>query len=170
MADSVTDELTGVLRTVFKFSRANALELGSITNAATKVTTYSWADGSGPGEADMVFADTRTIPANTMETFDLLDLDQQTLGVGVNFEFKQLRCIRVVNESTTAGRRLLIGASVGSPTSVYAAEVGPGGEWHAVNNIDSWEVTSANSTVTISNPNAAAVTYSLYLVGTSVEP
>jgi hypothetical protein len=55
----------------------------------------------------------------------------------------------------------------GRPTVVYAAEVGPGSEWSAVNYVDAWEVTEDNSVLRIANPGPAAVTYELYLIGTS---
>ena len=167
MADTVTDTLTGLLRTSLQWNRVDAQEVGSVTNRRTTSGSYAITDGDGPGEADLVFADQRTIPANTIESFDLLNLSQQALGVTVPFVFRQLRIVRVVNESTTPGRRLLVGVDPGRPTVVYAAEVGPGSEWCAVNQTDSWEVTTANSIIRISNPNAAAVTYSLFLIGTS---
>jgi hypothetical protein len=167
MADTVTDTLTGLLRTTLQWNRVDAQEVGQIQNRRTASGSYAITDGDGPGEADLVFADQRTIPANTIESFDLLDLEQTALGVDVPFVFRQLRIIRVVNESTTPGRRLLVGVDPGRPTVVYAAEVGPGSEWCAVNQTDSWEVTAANSIIRISNPNAAAVTYSLFLIGTS---
>lgn len=167
MADSLSDELTATLRTVFLFNRTNALELGSIQNTTSQVTTYAFADGAGPQQADLVYAETRTIPPNTMETIDLLDLEQPTLGVDVAFEFRQVRAVRVVNHATVAGRKLLVGVNPGSPTSIYAAAIGPGSEWHAVNYLDSWEVTDDNKLFRISNPNAVSLNYSLYLFGTS---
>ena len=167
MADSLSDVLTATLRTVFLFNRTNQLELGNIQNATSQVTTYAFADGAGPQQADLVYAETRTIPPNTMETIDLLDLEQPTLGVDVAFEFRQLRAVRIVNHATVAGRRLLVGVNPGSPTSIYAAAIGPASEWHAVNHVDSWVVTADNQLFRISNPNAAAINYSLYLFGTS---
>jgi hypothetical protein len=167
MADTVTDTLTGSLRTTLVWNRTDTQEVGTVVNRRTASGTYTITDGDGPGEADLVYADQRTIPANTVETFDLLNLEQQALGVTVPFVFRQLRVIRVVNESTTPGRRLLVGVDPGRPTAVYAAEVGPGSEWCAVNQTDAWVVTAANSIIRISNPNAAAVTYSLFLIGTS---
>lgn len=167
MAETLTDALTGTLRTSMQWSRLDTQEVGSITNRKSAANTYTITDGDGPGQADLVFADSRTIPANTVESFDLLNLTQQALGVTVPFTFRQLRAIRVVNTTTTAGRRLLVGVDPGRPTVVYAAEVGPGSEWFSVNQTDSWEVTEANSVIRIANPNAAAVTYELYLFGTS---
>lgn len=167
MADTLTDTLTGQVRTSLSWLRTDAQEVGSVTNRKTQAATYNIVDGDGPGEADLVFADQRTIAANAIESFDLLNLTQTALGVAVPFVFRQLRVIRLVNESTTAGRRLLVGVDPGRPTAVYAAEVGPGSEWIAVNQTDAWEVTADNSIVRIANPNAASVTYSLYLLGTS---
>lgn len=168
MADSLTDVLTGRVQTSLQWARTDTQEVGTITNRKTQSATYNITDGSGPGQADLVFADQRTIAANQVESFDLLNLTQQALDVSVPFVFRQLRVIRVVNESTTAGRRLLVGVDPGRPTAVYAAEVGPGSEWIAVNQTDAWEVTADNSVVRIANPNGASVTYSLYLIGTSV--
>jgi hypothetical protein len=170
MPDSLSDQLTGTLRTVLVFERVDLKDLGGITNVASVIKDYRLTDGPLTKQADLVYAETRAIPANTMETIDLLDLDQPTLGVAVSFEFRQLRLIRIVNESTTSGQRLLVGASPGSPVSVYAAEIGPGSEWHAVNYLDAWQVTEANKLVRISNPNAATLNYSLYLFGTSTPP
>lgn len=167
MSETLTDSLTGTLRTSLQWSRVDTKEVGTITNRKTQTATYTIADGDGPGEADLVFADERTIPANTIEDFDLLNLTQQSLGVTVPFTFRQLRAIRVANTTTTPGLRLLIGVDPGRPTVVYAAEVGPGSEWFSVNQTDSWEVTEANSVIRIANPNASAVTYELYLFGTS---
>jgi hypothetical protein len=168
MADTLTDTLVGTVRTSLTWTRTDTQEVGTITNRRTQTGTYAITDGDGPGEADLVFADTRTIPANSIEEFDLLNLTQQALGVTVPFTFRQLRVIRLVNESTTAGQRLLIGVDPGRPTAVYAAEVGPGSEWIAVNQTDAWEVVEANSIIRIANPNNASVSYSLYLIGTSV--
>lgn len=168
MADTLTDVLTGRVQTSLTWTRTDTQEVGTITNRKTQAATYNIADGNGPGQADLVFADQRTIAANQVESFDLLNLTQQALDVSVPFVFRQLRVIRVVNESTTAGRRLLVGVDPGRPTVVYAAEVGPGSEWIAVNQTDAWEVTADNSVIRIANPNGASVTYSLYLCGTSV--
>lgn len=169
MADTLTDTLVGTVRTSLSWTRTDTQEVWTITNRQTQTGTYAITDGDGPGEADLVFADARSIPANSIESFDLLNLTQQALGVTVPFTFRQLRVIRLVNESTTAGRRILVGVDPGRPTVVYAAEVGPGSEWIAVNQTDAWEVTAANSVIRIANPNGAAVNYSLYLIGTSTQ-
>lgn len=168
MAETLTDSLTGTLRTILTWSRVDTQEVGAISNGKNQQGSYTITDGDGPGEADLVFADERTIPANTVETFDLLNLTQQALDVTVPFVFRQLRIVKLLNMATDSGRRLLVGCDAGSPTRIYAAEVGPGSEWIAVNYTDSWPVTTDNSVVRIANPTNAAITYQLYLIGTSV--
>lgn len=167
MADTLTDTLTGSIRTFMNWTRTDAQEIGSVTNRQNISTTYAITDGDGPGEADLVFADNRTIPANSMEEFDLLDLEQVALGVTVPFIFRQLRAIRVINAATAPGLRLLVGVDPGRPTVVYAAEVGPASEWMSVNHVDAWDVNESNNLVRIANPNNAPVSYQLYLFGTS---
>jgi hypothetical protein len=170
MADSLTDVLSGTIRTVMIWDRTDTQEIGSYANAKTVVADYRIADGSGAGQADTVYADTRTVPAGTMEEFDLKNLTQTTLNTSIPFVFNQVRCIKIRNTSTVSGRRLLIGVSPSAPTTVYAAEIGPGSEWFAINYQDAWEVTDANRTFRLSNPSADPVTYELYVFGTAVSP
>jgi hypothetical protein len=170
MADSITDVLGGTIRTVMIWNRTDTQEIGSYANAKTVIADYRLADGPLARQADLVYADSRTVPANTMEEFDLSDLEQTTLGTTVPFQFAQVRCIKVRNTSTATGRRLLIGVSPGSPTSVYAAEIGPGSEWFAMNYEDAWQVTAANKMFRLANPTAEAVTYEFYVFGTATPP
>lgn len=167
MAETLTDSLSGYLRTIMSWSRVDTQEVGAVTNAKVQQGTYTITDGDGPGEADLVFADERTIPANSVETFDLLNLSQQALGITVPFVFRQLRIIKILNMATTAGQRLFVGCDAGRPQSIYAAEVGPGSEWIAINHVDSWRVTADNSIVRIANGSNAPITYQIYLIGTS---
>lgn len=104
MAETLTDSLTGTLQVRLSWDRTDTQEVGTVTNRSTKVTTYDVADGDGPGEADLVFTDTRSIPANTVEVIDLLTLTQQAFDVDVPFTFRQVRTVRVVNNETAAGR------------------------------------------------------------------
>jgi len=169
MADTLTDSLTATIRSGVTWSRTETQEIGTISQRATQNATYTLADGSDAGEADLVFTDTRSIGAGLVEVIDLLSLTQQALEVAVPYVFRQVRYVRVVNNETTAGRRILVGCDPGRPTVVYANEVGPGSEVAAINQTDAWRVTAANSTLRIANPSSAAVSYSLYVIGTSVQ-
>lgn len=168
MADTVTDTLTATIRSSVQWNRTEAQEIGTISQRATRSATYTLTDGADAGEADLVFTDTRSIPAGNAEEIDLLDLSQQTLEVAVPYEFRQVRYMRIVNNETVAGRRLLVGADPARPTVVYAAEVGPASEFAAVNQTDSWKVTATNSKFFVANPTSSPVSYSIYVLGTSV--
>jgi hypothetical protein len=150
------------------WNRTQAQDIGSTVNAQTDQQTYAITDGSGTQQADLVYAASRTINANSIEEIDLRDLSQTTLGVTVAYDFRQLRLIRLRNDATVTGRRIRVGCDPGRPSIVYAAEVGPGSEWFSINHQNAWVVTESNRLLYIANPNAAAVSYSLWLVGTNV--
>jgi len=169
MAQTLTDTLTGTIKTSVQWKRVDSQELGEITQTKTIANQYDLVDGSASGAADLVFTDTRTIAAGQVEEIDLLSLTQATLYVDVPYTFRQLRVVRIVNKATVAGRRLLVGVDPGRPTVVYAAEVGPESEFLAVNQTDSWRVTTDNNVLRIANPSSAAISYDIYLLGTSVE-
>ena len=166
MAASLTDIFTGSFSTRLQWSRVDSQSVGSVTDKGTISTAYALADGSAPGAADIAFRDTRSIPAGSFDSLDLLSLTQSVASVSVPCTIRQLRVLKVANNSVTAGEEILVGSNEAG--TVYAFKVGPGSEVSAVNQIDGWPVTSANNTLRIANPNAAAVSYSIYLIGTSV--
>ena len=170
MSSTQSDTLSATLQTRLSWSRVDTQDVGSVTDKSVANRQYDLTDGAGVSQADLVFTDTRTIGPNSLDELDLLNLSQNTLGVTVPYVFRQLRLVRIVNNATTAGRRLLVGVDPGRPTSVYAAEIGPGAEWINVNPTDAWQVTSANSILRIANPNASSLSYTIYLLGTSTAP
>lgn len=168
MASTLTDVFSGSLKTILQWTRTDTQEVGSVVDKATISTLYRIGEGSGTQQADLVFSDTRTIPANQLESLDLLNLSSTELGVAVPYVFRQLRLVRVVNNETTAGRKLLVGVGAGG-TNVYAQAVGPGSEFVTINHRDPWVVTSGNSVVRLANPNGQSLSYTITLIGTSVE-
>lgn len=166
----MADTLAATIRTVLIWDRTVDQDIGTTVNAKTDQQTYAITDGAGSQQADLVYAATRTIAANSLESIDLRDLEQTTLGVTVAYDFQQLRMIRVKNNETTAGRLIRVGVDPGRPSVVYATEIGPGSEWFSINHLDAWEVTADNRVFYIANPNAAEVSYSVWLMGTSTAP
>ena len=169
MADTVTDSLTGSLRTSLLWTRVDTQEVGAITDKGSGGALYPITDGHAAGQADLIFCDTREIAADTVEMIDLSDISQTRLGVVVPFTFTAIRCVRVTNNSTTVGKNLLFGVDPGRPTLVHAANIGPGSEFVTINHIDSWVVTNDNKEIYICNPNATSISYSLYLLGTAYD-
>jgi hypothetical protein len=166
MADSVSDIFSGSLTTRLAWSRVDSQEIGSVTDKNTVAGTYSIGDGSTAGNADVVWSDTRTIPAASIDAIDLLSLTTATLGVSVPQTIRQLRIVRVVNNESATGKKILVGCDASAAN--YAFAVGPGSEICAINNTDSWAVTNANNVLRIGNTGTASVSYTIFLIGTSV--
>lgn len=165
MADTVSDLFSGIITTKLQWQRIDAQEVGSVTNRKTAQTIYNLGDGTGVGLANLVYADTRTIAANGIDSINCFALTQQTLDVPVPFSFSQLRVVRIANEASAAGRYLYVGASPTDPFNVFAHAVGPASEMLAINQTDAWAVDATNATFYIANPNATPVTYSITLMG-----
>jgi len=167
MAETVTDIVTGQWSSSLAFVRTDTQQIGTVRNSASSSGTYTFSDGSGTGQADLAFGDTRTIAANTVEEIDLLNLDRSHLGVTVPMVFRQLVAVRIKNNETAAGKKLLVGVDPGSPTTSYAFEVGPGMEVASANTTDGWVVTNTNSTLRLANPNNTELEYEIFLLGNS---
>jgi hypothetical protein len=165
MADTVSDLFSGIITTKLQWQRIDAQEVGSVTNKKTAQTIYTLGDGTGAGLVNLVYADTRTIAANGIDAINCFALTQQTLDVPVPFSFSQLRLVRVVNEDSTAGKYVYVGAKQTDPFRVFAFAVGPTSELLAINQTDAWLVNSSNATFYIANPSPTPVTYSITLMG-----
>lgn len=168
MASTLTDVFSGSLKTVILWTRTDTQEVGTVANKGSVSAVYRIGEGSGSKQADLVFNDTRTIPANQIETFDLLDLTHSELGVNVTYEFKQVRLVRVVNNETATGKKILIGVGAGG-IGTYAHNIGPGSEFVTINHTDPWIVTSGNSLLRFANPNGTSISYTITIIGTSTE-
>lgn len=166
----MADTLAATIRTVMLLNRTVDQDIGTTVKAATDQQTYAITDGSGSRQADLIYAATRTITANSLEEIDLRDITQTTLGVSVAYDFRQVRLLRIRNDATVSGRKLRVGVDPGRPSIVYAAEIGPGSEWFSINHVNAWVVNDANRKLWLSNPNAVSLTYSLWILGTSVAP
>lgn len=168
MPTSTSDVFAGAISTRVQWSRVDTQTGRTIANRHVVAGNYNLGDGPGAGSADVVWADSRTVPASTIDTINLLSLTQTTLGVSVPCTIRQLRAVRIVNTETASGLSLRVGADATGQT--YAFEVGPGSEMLSINNADAWQVTSANSVLRIANVHDDPIAYTIVLIGTSVEP
>lgn len=168
MADTLTDILTGLVQVKMVFNRIDGQEIGFAQNKKNDTVTYSLEDGRNSGQAEFVYADTRTVAPQASDTVDLLAITQGTLEADVSFAFEKLRVMRFVNKSTTANQYLYFGASEANPSEAFAIAVAPGSEALLINHLDSYLVNSTNNLLTTYNPNGVAVTYELYLIGSPV--
>lgn len=165
MADTLTDIFSGRVQVKMQFTRLDTQEIGYAQNKKNETTSYEIADGYNAAEAETIYAAVRTIAPNSVDTIDLLNIQQESLESLVPLSFAKVRILRIVNKSQTAGEYLYFGASETDPTGSFAVAVGPGSETLIVNYIDSYLVASGNSSLRTYNPNANSVDYEIYIVG-----
>lgn len=165
MADTLADLFQAIITTKSQWARVDSQEVGSVTNKKIVTATYPIADGAGSGQSNIVYAETRTIEANGIDTIDCLALTQQSLEVAVPFAFQGIRVVRIANAETTGGKYLYFGVSEDDPFNSFAWSIGPASEFLSVNMIDGWLVNSSNSVFRMANPNGTPISYSLTLIG-----
>ena len=165
MAESLSDLFDANVQVKMSFTRTDTQEVGAVANVKRGTTTYEIGDGGQETSAEFIYADTRTVAANSIDSLDLQNLVQSTLDVSVPFSFATLRLLRIVNKSETAGDYLYLGADSSNPTANFAVAVGAGGEITMVNKLDSYGVNSSNGTLRIYNAAASTVDYEIYIIG-----
>jgi hypothetical protein len=80
---------------------------------------------------------------------------------------RQVRLVRIVNNQTATGPRIVVGPSGTNGWGRVAGEVGPGGELLAVQQTHAWGVTTTERAVTIRATGPTGVSYSIVIAGTS---
>lgn len=171
MADTLTAELSASLAWVFR----DELDLSTVADMAALSYDRSLPDGTGADQADKIWHATRTLGASSHDDLDLTALARTLFGASLSIGLAKVKALLVINTSTTAGEKLLVGGAAadafaapfnGDATSVV--EVGPDSALLLANKKDGWAVTGGSSDVLrIANPNATSVTYKIALVGTS---
>jgi hypothetical protein len=166
--------LQTTLKTTLALSSRVAADLGS--SSATRALNYALAlaDGTGAGQADRAFADTRTLAASGTED---LDLAGSLGGVdGSTAVFARVKAIVIsADPDNTNNVRVTRPASNGAPLFLAAGDgvdVRPGGVLVlAVGDEDAtgYAVTaSTGDLITVTNSAAgSSVTYSIAVVGCS---
>lgn len=166
MAETLTDLFNGTLTVRMQFQRVDTQEVGSVTNKVNTTTAYQLVDGVESQQADIVYADTRTILANSLDSIDFSSLQQDTLEVAVPLTFGKLRLIRVVNHAAHLDGYVYFGADPINPNR-FAFAIGPSSELLSINHKQAWDVSSTNGTVHLFNPSTLPVNYSIYAIGSA---
>lgn len=164
MADTVSDIFQGAIQVKMSYTRLDTQEVGYAQNKKNATSLYSIEDGTGDEQAETVYANKRTIAANSVDAVDLQNLTQNALEVSLDFAFSKVRVFRCVNLSETSGEYLYFGASATDP-NVFAVAVGPESETLIINSKDGYDVSSSNNVLRTYNPNSVAVSYELYIIG-----
>lgn len=150
-----------------------ALDLGQTVSTQTLTWGNNWTDGTGSGQADMIWSDTRTIAASGT---DDLDLAGSLVGaLGTTLTFARIKLIAI---SADAGNtnNVVVGAAASAQfvgpfgASTHTHAIKPGGMYAtAAPGATGWPVTATTADLLrIANSGAGtSVTYSILLVGAS---
>ncbi len=171
MADALAVDVRGSIQWLFQ----EGLDLSTVVDSSKLEFSASLADGTGADQADKVWHDERTIAAASNDELDLNMLTTTIFGSTVTINLAKVKAILVVNLSTNAGDELEVGGAATNPftgpfngVASAVVEVGPDSALLLCNKKDGWPVTNGSSdTLRIRNPNAAAVSYRIVIVGTS---
>jgi hypothetical protein len=163
----MADTLTGVVSTTTSITRTTADTVGTAARGLTASAIYQLNNASGP-LADQVWISNRSLAVGASETFDLLSLTDTIQGATGIQTMRQVRLVRVVNNETATGPRIVVGPSGTNGWGRVAGEVGPGGELLAVQQTHAWGVTTTERAVTIrATGPTGSVAYSIVIAGTN---
>ena len=161
------DTLSGVVATTTSITRTTDDTVGVATRGLVSSASYQLNNASGP-LADQVWVSNRSLAVGATETLDLLSLTDTIQGATGIQTMRQVRLVRVTNNETITGPRIVVGPSGTNGWGRVAGEVGPGGELLAVQQTHAWGVTSTERGVTIrATGPTGSVEYSIVVVGTA---
>lgn len=163
----MADSLEGIVSTTTAITRTITDTVGTSTRGLTSAGSYKLNSTSGP-IADQVWISNRSLAVGASETLDLLALSDTIQGATGIQVMRQVRLVRVTNNESTTGPRIVVGPSGTNGWGRVAGEVGPGGELLAVQQTHAWGVTTAERAVTVTATGpTGSVSYSIVVAGTA---
>lgn len=149
---------------------SNALDLQSAESTLNEVYTTSLSNGTGQGQANMQFSDTRALTASASESLDLAG--GLTSPLGTTITFTKIKALFIKAAATNTGN-LKVGEGVANAfvgpfgASAVGNLVAPGGTLLLMAPVDGWTVTAGTGDLLkIENLVAAAAAYDIVLIGT----
>lgn len=168
MTEALSAEISASLLWLFQ----DTLGLTTIADSSRLEFDAQLSDGSGAGQANLVWHDLRTVAAGANDDLLLSALPQSIFGNTVNLDFAAVKGILIVNASTTTGDELLVGAA---PTHAWSAPLGSATDkvrvpanscLLLVNQNDGWTVTPGSAdTLRIANLTGDDIPYKIVIVG-----
>jgi hypothetical protein len=163
----MADSLDGIVSTTTSLTQTQTDTVGSSARAVSVGKSYPLNSVSGP-LSDQLWVSNRSLAVGSTETFDLLALADTIQGATGVQTMRQVRLVRVVNNETITGPRIVVGPSGTNGWGRVAGEVGPGGELLAVQQTHAWGVTTTERGVTIrATGPTGSVSYSIVIAGTA---
>jgi hypothetical protein len=164
--------LTTIISTKYNVEQVGANDIGSITFDINKQYKDSLDSGTGSSQADLVFADTRTLTASATEDLDLAGTLIDALGDTLTFVKVKAIYIKAADANTN-NVEITPASSNGflGPFNAAADQVDlpPGGSLNVTAPVSGWTVTAGTGDlITITNSSSGTgVTYDVIIIGTS---
>jgi hypothetical protein len=166
--------LTSSFKVTANAALSSALDLGTVSAPFALTSSVALATGTGAGQADKVFADTRTLAASATEDLDLAGVLTDAFGAAITFA--RIKAVIITADAdNTNSVQVTRPASNGVPLFMAAGDgiaLRPGG-------VFAWVAGSADATgvavtagtgdlLTITNSaGSTGVDYSVMIVGAS---
>lgn len=149
-----------------------ANDLGTPTTPLAELATVSLTGGTGTGQADLLFADERTLAASATESLDLSGSLADPFGV--TLAFVKVKCIYVFANAANTNN-VIIGAAASNQfvgpfgDATDTVSVKPGGVFVSCHGGAGWAVANGSTDLLkIANSGGTTgVTYRLVLAGTT---
>jgi len=161
------DSLDGIVSTTTSLTQTQTGTVGSSTRTVSVSSALPLNSVSGP-IVDQLWVSNRSLAVGASETLDLLSLADTIQGATGIQTMRQVRLVRIENNETVTGPRIVVGPSGTNGWGRVAGEVGPGGEIIAVQQTHAWGVTPTERGVTIrATGPTGSVSYSIVIAGTA---
>jgi hypothetical protein len=156
----------GSVSGAFAFSITGAPVVGSEVKIVELSSGDDVSHGTGPGEANAGAALLETIPAASVLSIDLENVDASSLGFTGVVRFTEIRALWIRNTETSAAKVVLLGCpSGGNDTTAYAAKLPGGGRFAWDDFTTGIPVTSANRYLTLTNVGTGSAVVQVGLIG-----
>lgn len=153
-------------------SHVKTLDLGDATFPISLTQAITLINGTGAGQADLVFTDTRTLTASATENLDLAG--SLTDAYGVTITFARIKAVIIVAATgNTNDVQVTRPASNGVPLFLAAGDglsVRPGGAfaWACADATGVVVTASTGDILTVTNSaGSTSVTYTVIIIGAS---
>jgi hypothetical protein len=144
------------------------------TDRLNRKESVALTDGTGSDQADLLFHDTRSA-AGAADALDLAGVLSNVFGATVTMV--KIKLLVIVNNSTTSGETLKIGAGSNPITSLWGTSgdqivIGPSTSANPAflalsSPQDGYAITAGSADKLTIDPGAATVSYDIWIVGTT---
>ena len=166
----MTTSFTGAIKLSLQGSLTSSIDLGNLSQSVNYNKSYSFTDGTGADQANMIWLDTRTLTASSSEDLDLAG--GLTNAFGTTLTFTKIKGLMIVASSSNTNNVLVGGDAAGISTWVGNVNdlvvVRPGGTFCLVaSDSTAYAVTGTTADILqiANSAGSSSVTYDIIVIG-----